>query len=157
MYRNPHRETRTVTVVTPAPPPTIVQVQDTMSARLLREREAELRALRDSLFNARRTSSEQVIPIGKDDAAMEARVQFGSGSAQLNDVNRTLLDEKVVVFQANSDKAIVVQGNNTALGTRRAQAVRDYIVGRGIAASRVSIDSRGDQANRTAFRLVIVP
>lgn len=157
LYRNPHRETRTVTVVTPAPPPTIIERQDTLSARLLREREAELRALRDSLANARRVSSEQVIPIGKDaDGSMEARIQFPSGSATLSDAARALIDARIEMLRANPAVNIVVQGDNSALFTRRAQAAKDYLVSRGIAASRVSIESGRVDPSPTTFRLVIV-
>ena len=160
LYRNPFRETRTVTVVTPAPPPQIIQLQDTLSARLLREREAELQALRDSLRNAR-ASSELIIPIGKEtDATMEARVQFASGSSQLSGAALTLLDDRIALFRADPAMSIVVQGYNMELGVQRAQAVRDYIVSRGIPASRVTVDARGEgvapEPNRRVFRILIV-
>lgn len=161
VYRNPFREVRTVTVVTPAPPAQIIQLQDTMSIRRLREREAELQALRDSLRNAR-TQSEQIIPIGKEpDATMEARIQFASGSSQLSAAARTLLDNRIAIFRDEPAMFIVVQGYNAALGVQRAEVVRDYIVQRGIAANRVTVDSRGEgvatEANRRVFRLLIVP
>lgn len=160
LYRNPFREVRTVTVTTPAPPAQIIQLQDTMSARLLREREAELQALRDSLRNAR-ASSEQIIPIGKEiDATMETRIQFASGSSQLSGAARTLLDDRIALFRADPAMFIVVQGYNMDLGVQRAQAVRDYIVARGISANRVTVDSMGEgvapEANRRVFRILIV-
>jgi outer membrane protein OmpA-like peptidoglycan-associated protein len=91
-----------------------------------------------------------------------------------------LLDEKVAVFRANPAMTIVMLGYtdvkgtdayNMALGTRRAQAAKDYIVSKGIAPSRVVIDSRGERqqiANsagaegeapnrRAIFRLLITP
>ncbi len=158
LYRNPHKETRTVTVVTPAPPPTVIQLQDTVSARLLREREAELQALRDSLRNAPpRASSEQVIPIGKDaEGGMEARIQFASGSSALSDAAKALIDGRIEMLRTNSAVNVVIQGDNSALFGRRAQAAKDYLVSRGISASRVSIESGRVDQNRTTFRLVIV-
>jgi hypothetical protein len=70
MFRHPRPEIRTVTVVTPAPPPVIVQQQDSVSITRLRESEAALRALRDSLANnpppAPRAAPQQSIPIRKD-------------------------------------------------------------------------------------------
>jgi len=75
MYRDPRPEIRTVTVVSPAPPPVMMAPQDSVSAteiRRLRGSEAALRALRDSLANAprppERATPQQVIPIRKDPA-----------------------------------------------------------------------------------------
>lgn len=83
LYRNPTPEIRTVTVVTPAPPPVMMAPQDSVSAaetRRLRDSDAALRALRDSLNNAPkpvpvppRASSPQVIPIRKDVPAKPER------------------------------------------------------------------------------------
>ena len=78
LFRRPAKEVRTVTVVTPAPPPMMMMPQDSVSAaetRRLRERDAALRALRDSLNNApvipppappTRAVPEQRIPIKKE-------------------------------------------------------------------------------------------
>ena len=74
MFRHPRPEIRTVTVVTPAPPPVMMAPQDSVSAaeiRRLRDNDAALRALRDSLANVPkpepvRASPGQVIPIRKD-------------------------------------------------------------------------------------------
>ncbi len=76
LFRHPTPEIRTVTVVTPAPPPIIVQHEDSVSAaetRRLRDSDAALRALRDSLRTAPpptppapRAQPERSIPIRKD-------------------------------------------------------------------------------------------
>ena len=78
LYRRPAKEIRTVTVVTPAPPPMMMVHEDSVSAaetRRLRDRDAALRALRDSLNNAPVSAppappagavSEQRIPHRKD-------------------------------------------------------------------------------------------
>ena len=83
LFRRPAKEIQTVTVVTPAPPPIMMQHEDSVSAaetRRLREREAALRALRDSLANAPPPAacpscgavSEQRIPQRKDPVARPA-------------------------------------------------------------------------------------
>ena len=50
---------------------------------------------------------------------------------------------------------------NIELGNRRAQAAKDYLMSRGIASSRISIESRAEpnQVTSTAgnFRLLIAP
>ena len=76
LYRHPTPEIRTVTIVTPAPPPVMMAPQDSVSAaetRRLRDADAALRALRDSLRNAPppscpvcRANTERNIPIRKD-------------------------------------------------------------------------------------------
>lgn len=76
LFRHPTPEIRTVTVVTPAPPPMIIQHEDSVSAaetRRLRDSDAALRALRDSLRTAPpppppapRAQPERSIPIRKD-------------------------------------------------------------------------------------------
>lgn len=166
LYRRPNREVRTEVVHTPGPT-TMVPSQDSVSAtetRRLRENDAALSALRDSLRNA---------PVANR-AVMEARVHFAFDKSVLTDEARAVLDEKVQVFRANPEMSILVVGYtdekgsdayNMALGRRRAEATKSYIVSRGIAADRVIIDTKGerqqienadDALNRRAiFRLLI--
>jgi outer membrane protein OmpA-like peptidoglycan-associated protein len=164
LYRNPFRELRTVTVQTPAPPAQIVYREDT-------ESKAALQALRDSLNAApvcvaARVSSDQVIPIRKDAPdVMDARLGFACGRSELDEAATTLLDSKIAVVRANSAMTVVIlgysdgsDGYNMSLGTRRAQAAKDYIVAHGIAADRVVIQSGGvAPSGRTNLRLLIVP
>jgi len=65
-----------------------------------------------------------------------------------------LLEDAVVKLQANPDKSIVIEGHtcsigtaeyNLALGSRRAGSVRDYLLSRGIAASRMETRSYGEE------------
>jgi len=166
LYRNPFRqvEVRTVNVVTPAPPPTIIVREDTANA-------IALRALRDSLNAApvcvqARVSSDQVIPIRKDAPdVMEARLGFACGRTELDQSAMTLLDSKIAAVRANPAMTVIVQvytdGSDTynmTLGTRRAQAAKDYIVSHGIAANRVTVQSGGESPRgRTTYWLVITP
>lgn len=177
LYRHPSHEIRTVTVAGAAPPPQMMQHEDSVSAaetRRLRAADAALRALRDSLRNVPEGMS------AADSAAMEARIQFAFDKSDLTDAAKAILDEKVQVFRDNPDMSIVITGHtdlidtetyNMALGTRRAEAAQAYIVARGINASRITIASRGEtqpitqapgvagQApnRRAMFRIVIVP
>ena len=79
LYRHPAQRTQIVTVMAPAPAPIMLAHEDSVSAaetRRLRDSDAALRALRDSLRNAPvappvtpgepRAKSEQNIPIKKD-------------------------------------------------------------------------------------------
>jgi hypothetical protein len=76
VFRHPDQVVRTVTVMSPAPPPIVIAHEDSVSAaetRRLRDSDAALRALRDSLSKAPpvtpgpvRAPSEQSIPIKKD-------------------------------------------------------------------------------------------
>jgi outer membrane protein OmpA-like peptidoglycan-associated protein len=65
-----------------------------------------------------------------------------------------LLDDAIARLQANPDKSIVIEGHtcsigtaeyNLALGSRRAASVRDYLLSRGIAASRMETRSYGEE------------
>jgi outer membrane protein OmpA-like peptidoglycan-associated protein len=109
-------------------------------------------------------------------ATMQARIHFAFDKSVLTDSANKILDEKVEVFRANPSMTIAILGYtdekgtdayNMALGERRAQAAKDYIVAHGIDASRVIIESKGermqiensaDAPNRRAvFQLLITP
>ncbi len=85
---------------------------------------------------------------------MREVVHFAFDQSTLSQETRAALDAKVKVFQAYPDMRILVVGHtdrrgtgtyNLALGTRRAQAVRDYLVTQGIAAGRIDIKTRGEK------------
>jgi len=68
-----------------------------------------------------------------------------------------VLDEAVAAMQANATLRLQVEGHtcnigtaeyNLALGERRAQAVRDYLVSRGISAERLTTVSYGEERPR---------
>jgi outer membrane protein OmpA-like peptidoglycan-associated protein len=151
LYRHPAQRVRTVTVVAPAPAPILVAHEDSVSAAetaRLRQRDAALRALRDSLRNVGATSS------AADVATMQATIHFAFDKSDLSDSEKVILDDKVKLFRANPGMSIVMVGYtdligtdayNMALGRRRAQAARTYIVGRGIAENRVMIESKGEE------------
>lgn len=177
VYRHPSHKTRIVTVTTAAG---TIPHSDSVSAeetRRLREREAALLALRDSLSRAHAIAA---ATSAATSATMQAEIHFEFDNSELDDAARALLDDKVAVFRANPDMTISIMGHadlfgtdayNMALGSRRAQAASAYIVSRGVDASRVIIDSKGESQpvteapgiagqapNRRAnFRLLIAP
>jgi outer membrane protein OmpA-like peptidoglycan-associated protein len=65
-----------------------------------------------------------------------------------------LLDDAITKLQANPDKNLIIEGHtcsigtaeyNLALGERRANAVRQYLLSRGIAAGRLETRSYGEE------------
>jgi outer membrane protein OmpA-like peptidoglycan-associated protein len=172
LYRHPSHETRTVNTVTQAP---ALQHQDSVSAAetaRLRARDAALTALRDSLRNAHATMS------AAETTTMETRIHFAFDKSELTDSAKAILDDKIQVFRDNPDMTISIVGHtdiagtdayNMALGTRRAEAAKAYIVSHGISADRIVISSKGENEpiteaagragqapnRRAVFRIVI--
>jgi OOP family OmpA-OmpF porin len=65
-----------------------------------------------------------------------------------------ILDDAIVTLRDNADMRITIEGHtcnigtaeyNLALGERRAQAVREYLVNRGIATGRMDTVSYGEE------------
>ena len=79
---------------------------------------------------------------------------FGLDSTELNDAARTALQKNVEWMKRWATTKVMVEGHadsrgtneyNLALGERRADAVRDYIVSLGLATDRVTIVSKGEE------------
>lgn len=86
-------------------------------------------------------------------ATMQELVHFAYDKSDLTEASRAALDAKVKVFQANPAMRILIVGHtddrgtgayNLALGTRRAEAVRDYLVAQGVASDRIDLETRGE-------------
>jgi peptidoglycan-associated lipoprotein len=174
LYRHPNKTVQRVTVTTPGPMTTRDDSVSATETFRLRQRDAALAALRDSLRNAPvRTSA---MTSAATLATMQARIHFAFDKSVLTDSATHILDDKVQVFRDNPAMTIAIMGYtddkgtdsyNMALGERRAQSAKDYIVGKGIDASRVIIESKGerqqidnsaDAPNRRAvFQLLITP
>lgn len=175
-YRRPATIIRTETTM--APPtrrgPDSVSAAETGR---LREIEVEYRELRDSLG---RPIPVIVVPVTSAAAlaTMQTRIHFLHDQYNLSDSARAVLDDKLVVFRANPAMRIIITGHasqpgtegyNLALGLRRAQAAKDYLVSRGIDPIRIEIGTRGEgqllvegdsyyadgQNRRGSFRLLI--
>ena len=80
-------------------------------------------------------------------------VRFDLDRSELRPEARTILDQAVRTLKENPDVRVQIEGHtsneaseryNQALGDRRAQAVRDYLVGQGIDASRLATMSFGE-------------
>lgn len=82
------------------------------------------------------------------------RVLFEVDQATLTDAARATLDAQAQWLGQNADYAAVIEGHadeqgtreyNLALGARRANAAREYLVSRGVAASRIKVVSYGKE------------
>lgn len=150
LRRRPLGRTTTVTRAAPMQP----MRADSVSAaetRRLRDQEARYVALRDSLTKnptpAMTPSNVAAL------ATMLEMVHFERDQSSLDGVAKAILDDKVAIFNANPDMKIVITGYasspgtdayNMALGLRRANASRDYLVSKGVAANRIEIATRGE-------------
>jgi len=86
-------------------------------------------------------------------STMREVVHFGYDQSEITDATRTALDAKVAVLGTNPGMRIMIVGHtdyrgsieyNLALGTRRAEAAKAYLVSAGVEASRISIETRGE-------------
>jgi len=152
-YRRPEGKTNTVyqNTVTQAP---AMPHSDSVSAaetRRLRMESAAYAALRDSL--ARNVATPLTASSVAALATMVEMVHFERDEAELDAVAKAILDDKVVIFNANPEMRIIITGYasspgtdayNMALGLRRARASKDYLVSRGVAENRIEISTRGE-------------
>jgi len=137
------------------PTPTTTRV-DTAGEGARRAAELE-RARQDSIARARaaeeaaRNSTAEATNRAR--AILEERVQFDYDDANLRADAQEALGRKVPILRANPGLRIMIEGHadergsleyNLALGMRRANAVRDYLTGFGIAASQFETNSMGE-------------
>ena len=80
-------------------------------------------------------------------------VEFESGSANLTPMGLGILDEMANVIARVGDKPVTITGHtdnvgnpsaNLVLSNQRAEAVKQYLIGRGIDAARLSTAGKGD-------------
>ena len=96
------------------------------------------------------------VPAGALSIDVSERVFFASGSAELDDATKRVLDQvfKFMAVISPAHEGLTIQGHtdhkevpggreSLALGEKRAQAVKDYLVSKGIAAKRIAIISYG--------------
>jgi peptidoglycan-associated lipoprotein len=172
-YRNPgvNRVTNTVMVDGPQRPDSVSAYE----TRRLRADALRYQQLRDSLarpkYAAPASSAEAL-------ATMQQVIHFRNDESNLSDSARAILDDKVTVFRANPAMRIVISGfasqpgtsdYNMALGLRRAEAAKAYLVSRGVEPIRIEIATKGEgqllvegpgevadaQNRRGQFRLLI--
>lgn len=94
----------------------------------------------------------QIAP-GTEQEQDSLKVYFGSGSASVNAESQATLDQAARLFREGSPIVMIVAGgadtvgapdSNLALSIRRAEAVVDGLVARGIPAERLQLVGRGN-------------
>lgn len=88
-----------------------------------------------------------------DDTLGNRIVEFESGSATLTPMGLGILDDMADVLRRIGDKPVIITGHtdnvgnpdaNLVLSNERAKAVKEYLIGRSIEASRISVTGKGD-------------
>lgn len=151
LTRKPMGRTNTVVQNVPGPMQTRADSVSAAETRRLRDQERRYVALRDSL---QRNPTTAMTPSNVAAlATMLEMVHFERDQSALDATAKAILDDKVAIFNANPEMKIVITGYasspgtdayNMALGLRRAQASRDYLVSKGVAANRIEIATRGE-------------
>lgn len=81
-------------------------------------------------------------------------IHFDFDKANVRSGDATILDASSAYLKANPDQLVLIEGNcdergtieyNMALGERRAKAAQSYLVAQGIAASRITLVSYGEE------------
>ncbi len=139
-----------------ADPVTVNQEQGETDA----ERAARLEAERAARLEAERIEAQQ-LEEQRQARILEAKsrflnqnILFDYDSAELTDQAKGLLREKAAWLQANPSDTVMIEGHcdergttvyNLALGERRANAARNYLVDLGVSASRMGTVSYGEE------------
>ncbi len=154
----------------PPPPPPGPDPDSLAAARAeeqrVRDSIAAARAVRDSIERARqrivaeeRVAREDSLSSVREETnnvrdLLARRVHFDFDRSNISSDDAAILDQKLAVLQRNPDLRIQVTGHcdergsdeyNLALGNRRALAAKRYLVDRGIAESRVTTSSMGEE------------
>lgn len=115
---------------------------------------ARERARQDSINAANAAAAEAARRLAEARNLLTATVYFDFDASDIREDTRASLDQKLPLLNANPNLTIRVTGHtdsrgadeyNIALGQRRARSVRDYLVQRGIAASRITLDTKGEE------------
>jgi peptidoglycan-associated lipoprotein len=120
--------------------------------------EADRRAREEAERIARQREADSLAALGRN--AEEVRnmlammIHFDLDRSNIRPDDMGALDQKVAILQANPDLRIRVGGHcdergsdeyNLALGNRRAQSTKQYLVSHGIDASRIETQSWGEE------------
>ncbi|HUX34529.1 MAG TPA: peptidoglycan-associated lipoprotein Pal [Gemmatimonadaceae bacterium] len=112
---------------------------------------AAMRARQDSIDAANRARTAESAALR---AALETKIYFDYDKSDLRDDAKQQLDAKLPIMLANPNVRIRVEGNadergsdeyNQALGMRRAEQARRYLVSKGVDAGRIDIVSNGEE------------
>jgi peptidoglycan-associated lipoprotein len=143
----------------PAPPPAPAvdtaaenqRVRDSINAA-----NAAAQAEAERIANQRRADSLAALARASDEvkATLATMIHFDLDKSNIRTDDAGVLDQKVAILQANPDLKIRIGGHcdergsdeyNLALGNRRAQAAKQYLVSHGIDASRIETQSWGEE------------
>jgi peptidoglycan-associated lipoprotein len=120
------------------------------------ERDRQAAAERERIENQRRADSLNALMSSSEEVrnTLAAMIHFDLDRSNIRADDMGRLDQKVAILQANPDLRIRIGGHcdergsdeyNLALGNRRAQASKQYLVSHGIDASRIETQSWGEE------------
>ena len=120
------------------------------------ERDRQAREEADRIAAQRRADSAAAAARAGDEvrSTLAAMIHFDLDKSNIRSDDMGALDQKVAILQANPDLRIRVGGHcdergsdeyNLALGNRRAQSAKQYLVSHGIDAGRIETQSWGEE------------
>jgi len=120
--------------------------------------DAARRAAEDAERVARQRTADSLAALGRSSDAVRTMlatmIHFDFDKANIRSGDAEVLDQKVSILQANAGARIRVSGHcdergsdeyNLALGNRRANAAKQYLVSHGIDAGRIETTSYGEE------------
>ncbi len=125
------------------------------AAELAKQRameEAQLKA--DALKEAQLNDAEFAKKAAAERRFQSQDIHFGYDSSELSPMSKTLLKEKALWLEANSNVLVSIEGHcddrgtteyNLALGERRALSAKQFLVNLGISESRLATISYGEE------------
>jgi len=142
----------------PPPPqptgPTAEELEQMRQDSIRAAREAEEARRRAEEEARRRAEAERERAIAAARATLEQVVYFDYDESELTAQAQEILRSKVDILRANSSLTVRIEGHadergsteyNLALGTRRAEAVRQFLSSFGLDAGRFAITSYGEE------------
>ena len=105
-------------------------------------------------LEAREASQEKTEAEKKKDHFVSRNIYFAFDDASLSEQARNRLREKARWLRKNTDATVIIEGHcdergteeyNLALGSRRAESVKDFLVNAGVEASRLITISYGEE------------
>jgi peptidoglycan-associated lipoprotein len=146
----------------PAPQPNADSLAAAERARadsIARAREDSLRRAREEAERlARQRAADSLAALGRTTEAVKTllaeMIHFDFDKSNIRPGDAAILDQKVAILQANPALRIRISGHcdergsdeyNLALGNRRANAAKQYLVSHGIDASRIETVSYGEE------------